>query len=158
MERSSPISGGLAGLVATAPMSAVMLGLRRLLPRVEQYALPPRQITVAATRKAGVEEHFDEPVSSLMTVLAHFGYGAAAGALYAPLSRRAPLPPVAAGIAYGLVVWTTSYLGLLPALGLISPAINHPARRNALMIVAHVVWGAALALLLERLDAQARRR
>ncbi len=158
MERSSPISGGLAGLVATAPMSAVMLGLRRLLPRVEQYALPPRQITVAATRKAGVEEHLDEPVSSLMTVLAHFGYGAAAGALYAPLSRRAPLPLVAAGIAYGLVVWTASYLGLLPALGLISPAINHPARRNALMIVAHVVWGAALALLLERLDAQARRR
>ena len=155
MERSSPITGGIAGLVATAPMSAVMLGLRRMLPRVEQYALPPRQITVAATRKAGFEEHLDEPARSLLTVVAHFGYGAAAGTLYAPLSRRVPFPPVAAGITYGMAVWTASYLGFLPVLGLISPATNHPARRNALMIVAHVVWGATMALLLERLDAQA---
>ena len=90
-----------------------------------------------------------------MTVLAHFGDGAGAGTVYAPRSRGVPLPPVAGGIAYGLVVWTASYLGLLPVVGLISPAINHPARRNALMIVAHVVWGATLALLLEHLDAQA---
>jgi putative membrane protein len=158
MDRWSLIAGGIAGLVATAPMSAVMLGLRRLLPRREQYALPPRQITVAATRKAGVDEHLDEPVRSLVTVVAHFGYGAAAGTMYAPLSRWVPLPPVAAGTAYGLVVWATSYLGLLPGLGLISPATDHPTRRNALMIVAHMVWGAALALLLERLDAQAWRR
>jgi putative membrane protein len=155
MDRSSLIAGGIAGLVATAPMSAVMLGLRQLLPLGEQYALPPRQITVAATRKAGVDEHLDEPASSLLTVVAHFGYGAAAGTVYAPLWRRVPFPPVAAGIAYGLVVWTASYLGLLPALGLISPATDHPARRNALMIVAHVVWGATMALLLGRLDVQA---
>ena len=155
MDRSSLIAGGIAGLVATAPMSAVMLGLRQLLPRGEQNALPPRQITVAAARKAGVDEHLDKPASSLLTVVAHFGYGAAAGTVYAPLSRRVPLPPVAAGIAYGLVVWTASYLGLLPALGLISPATDHPARRNVLMIVAHVVWGATMALLLERLDVQA---
>lgn len=32
------------------------------------------------------------------------------------------------------------------------PATKHPARRNALMIAAHVVFGAALGLLVERLE------
>jgi hypothetical protein len=54
---------------------------------------------------------------------------------------------VLAGTLYGLVVWGASYLGLVPALGLLSPATRHPRRRNALMIAAHLVWGAALGLL-----------
>jgi uncharacterized membrane protein YagU involved in acid resistance len=152
MRRSSPISGGIAGLVATVPMSMVMLLLRRLLPRHEQYALPPRQITSTATWKAGIGEHLDERGRSVLTVLAHFGYGAAAGALYAPLSRRWRGLPGIHGILYGLVVWASSYLGLLPAFGLLSPATEHPARRNTLMIVAHVIWGGVLDLVLKRLD------
>ena len=58
-------------------------------------------------------------------------------------------------MAYGLAVWTTGYLGLLPALGALRPATEHPPRRTALMIAAHVVWGAALGLLADR---NARRR
>jgi hypothetical protein len=42
--------GALAGLVATAPMTAVMLLLHRLLPAWEQYPLEPRRIT---TRRFG---------------------------------------------------------------------------------------------------------
>ena len=33
------------------------------------------------------------------------------------------------------------------ALAILRPATDYPARRNALMITAHVIWGAALGVL-----------
>jgi hypothetical protein len=51
-----------------------------------------------------------------------------------------------------VAVWAGSYLGWLPAAGILSPATEHPARRNALMIASHVVWGAAAGVIVERLS------
>jgi len=45
-------------------------------------------------------------------------------------------------------------LGMLPALGILHPATEHPARRNALMIGAHIVWGTTLGLAVEQLFGQ----
>jgi putative membrane protein len=84
-----------------------------------------------------------------------------AGGVYALLAdrfhqpiRQIPLPPAvraaSIGSLYGLLVWTASYLGWLPAVGILAPATRHPARRNALMIVAHLIWSATLGLLVER--------
>ena len=143
--------GALAGLVATAPMTAVMLLLHRLLPAWEQYPLEPRRITTRLARRAGLDEVAEEePAATAATAVAHFGYGAAAGALFPPLAGWLPVNKVAAGLAYGLAVWAGSYLGLVPALGLLSPATEQPRRRNLLMITAHLVWGGALGLLLAR--------
>ena len=50
--------------------------------------------------------------------------------------------PAAEGALYGLAVWGGSYLGLMPATGLYRSADEEPAARNALMITAHIVWGA----------------
>src|SRR5919107_176638 len=97
------VAGTLAGLTATAPMTAAMVAMHKALPAHERYPLP---------------------------------------------APRAPGRPVAKGITWGLIVWATSYLGLLPATGLHEPATRHPRERNLLMILAHVVWGGALGLLL----------
>jgi putative membrane protein len=56
------------------------------------------------------------------------------------------------GIGFGLLVWAGSYLGLLPALGLLSPATQHAPQRNLLMIAAHLVWGAVLGAVTDRLQ------
>ena len=147
------LAGALAGLVATAPMTVAMVALHRRLPREEQYPLPPREITVEMTQKAGVREHLDEPEQETRATLAnHFGFGAAAGALYAPLAEHVPGPPAVKGIAWGLAVWAGSYLGWLPAAGLYPPATEEPARRNALMIAAHVIWGAVTGTVTDRLQ------
>ncbi|MBB6099940.1 putative membrane protein [Deinobacterium chartae] len=144
------LAAALAGLAATAPMTVWMLGAQRLLPARERYPLPPERITEHAAEAVGLEAVAHRPpVRRAASLINHFAYGALAGALYAPLSRL-PGPALLRGLGYGTVVWSASYLGLLPTLGLLSPATRHPPRRNALMIVAHFVWGSALALLTER--------
>jgi uncharacterized membrane protein YagU involved in acid resistance len=92
-----------------------------------------------------------------LTVLSHFAYGATCGAIYGPLSGRLGGGGVIGGVAFGLAVWTGSYLGWLPAAGILTPATEHPGRRNALMIAAHVVWGAAAGVLVEQLTTGERK-
>ena len=142
--------GALAGFAATFPMTAAMTAMHRLLPEHERYPLPPKQITASAAEKTGAETHLGEAEHQALTAAAHFGYGAAMGALYAPAADKIPLPGAMRGAGFGVVVWTGSYLGLLPALGLLNPATEHPARRNGLMIAAHLIWGAMLGVLVER--------
>ncbi len=138
--------GALAGLAATAPMTLAMKLMHERLPREEQYPLPPRQVTEGIAEKAGVNEHMGEEEREAATWVSHFAYGAACGALYGALAGERPdRHPVVAGAGFGAAVWAGSYLGWLPAAGILSPATEHPARRNALMVAAHLVWGATAA-------------
>ena len=139
------LAGAVAGFVATIPMTLAMKAMHEYLPEEEKYPLPPRLIVENAEEAAGVERELDEKDEHRLTLVSHFAYGAGAGALYGASMNALDVKPNAAnGVVYGLGVWSASYLGLLPALGLLAPATEHPARRNALMIAAHVVWGASL--------------
>jgi uncharacterized membrane protein YagU involved in acid resistance len=137
--------GGVSGFLATLPMTISMVIMHRFLPEPERFPLPPRQITMKMADEAGVKRHMDEEERTAATYVAHFGYGAAAGTVYGIASRAAGVGAGArTGILFGLIVWFVSYLGLLPAARILPPATEHPAGRNALMIIAHVIWGAAL--------------
>lgn len=144
------LAGTIAGFAATVPMTAVMEALHHW-PRPEKEPLPPHRITVRLAESAALDEVVDEPHErTAATLVSHFGYGAAAGTSYAPLAERVPGHPAVKGAAFGVLVWTLSYLGWLPATGVLRPATRHSARRNTLMIVAHLVWGAATGVLAER--------
>lgn len=161
------LAGAASGFLATAPMTVAMEVMHRLLPQHERYPLPPRQIVDNATRQASAERevpgrphHPSERHSGLdperenrggVALAAHFAFGTMAGSAYGPIARTRPSSPALAGIGYGLLVWGSQYLGVLPAMGVLSNAKHHPGRRNALMIAAHVVWGATLGLLTDRL-------
>lgn len=123
-------------------MSAVMLALFQRLPRRERYPLPPALITDGVLRT--VREHRGATITA-----SHFAYGAATGALY-PLVAARSGGSVAGGAIFGIALWTASYLGWIPLAGLMPPATKEPARRNALMLAAHVVWGMSLALAFRR--------
>lgn len=145
-------AGALAGLLATGPMSAVMLALYRRLPRHEQYPLPPRQITEELAEITGTEPILSgEGTKRAATWLAHFGYGASVGSLYPLTAGRLAMPVALRGMLFGMLVWTGSYMGLLPAFNILPPATRTPFRRNALMIAAHLVWGASIALAVRQL-------
>lgn len=147
------VTGGIAGFAATVPMTAAMEAMHDLLPPHEQYPLPPRQITEHVIEKAGVDDNLQEHEESALSMVNHFAYGAATGAIYAAGLKAIGAKPTAAnGIIFGLGVWTASYQAWLPLAGILPPAHDQPARRNALMIAAHVVWGAALGLTLKKID------
>jgi hypothetical protein len=134
--RGRLIAGAIGGIVGTAAMTAAMRRLHRRLPARERYPLPPREITERTTPVPS------GAVSADLTLINHFGFGAAAGALMA----GARPPGVVGGSLWGLLVWLASYFGWVPASGILRPASSHPARRNALMILVHLVWGSVAAL------------
>lgn len=142
MEFSRLLSGAIAGFTATVPMSVVMKGAQLLLPKRERYALPPSIITSQAARKAGQPPSSDKE-HGVRTLVMHFGVGAGFGLLYGLSTKVAgkrqsgPLR----GIIFGLLVWAVSYLGIMPALNLYNSPDREPARRHAMMIVAHLIWG-----------------
>jgi hypothetical protein len=128
-------------------MTVMMGAMHRALPPNEREPLPPRQITQNAAAAAGVALGADEETREAATLATHFGYGASAGSLYAPFAGSTRLPPVVEGALYGMLVWGGSYLGILPGAGLYRSAKDETAGRNALMMSAHLVWGASLGLL-----------
>jgi uncharacterized membrane protein YagU involved in acid resistance len=147
------VTGGLAGLVATVPMSLTMVVMHRLLPPQERYALPPRLVAMRLFEKAHLPKPPEREERTALTIAAHFLYGTSVGAAYGLVGRSLPVPLAVGGligVLYGLGVWAVSYLGWLPALGILSPATKHPERRNLLMIVAHLVWGMTMGLLVHR--------
>lgn len=145
------LQGALAGALATFPMTVAMVSLYRGLPRSGRHPLPPVQITAEFARRAGARRRLAGRRLVAAALAAHFGYGAATGALYPLILGRARAESRLAGVAYGVGIWTLSYLGWIPALRVLEPATEHPPQRNALMIFAHIVWGAALAQTLRRL-------
>lgn len=149
------ILGFICGVVATGPMTAAMVLWHRRLPVREKYPLPPREITGAIMDKAGVSVTTDQ--LSAATLVAHFAYGGAAGGLYGLIPRRKLHEPIVSGFVLGFLVWSLSYFGLLPALGILRPATEHPARRSGLMLGAHFLWGVSLCALHQLLLDDARR-
>ena len=126
--------GALAGITATMAMTATMRTLFSTLPAEERYPLPPRELTECMLPAS-------QSTLPALTVLAHFAYGAAAGALFGALPERR----WGTGAGYGVAVWALSYLGWIPGLNILKPATQHPPRRDMVMIAAHLVWGTALA-------------
>ena len=145
--------GATAGFLGTIPMTIFMLAMHRFLPKWQQYALPPQEITDELANRADLEKHMDKKERLSAALVSHFGYGATMGAIYSLISKRIPLPYLLKGTIFGLVVWVASYLGLLPALGISQSADEEPVRRNLLMIAAHVVWGSTTGILADMLRA-----
>ena len=131
----------LAGFIGTIPMTIFMLLTQRLLPKGEQYNLPPEIITSELAHRAHLKHHMDKRQILIATLISHFGYGAAVGTLYSPLEQRKFLPASVQGALFGVLVWAGGYLCGLPFLGMKEKGQTEPLRRNLMMIAAHIVWG-----------------
>ena len=137
------IRGAITGCLATAPMSVAMQAMFERLPRREQRELPPRTIAMRLAGSLGARSRMSEPAHRRVTLVSHFAMGASMGALFSAVRPRIPLPTPLAGIGLGLAVWGINYAGLLPRSGLYPPVKDQTSRRAALMVIAHLVWGAA---------------
>ena len=136
------LRGALAGAVATVPMSAVMLALRKHMG--EQ---PPDVITTQAAHAVGANP--SENQADALASVAHVAFGAMSGAAYAALPKWGP-PPLR-GVLTGLAIWASAYQGVVPALRIMPPASEDQPKRPGVMIAAHVVYGGALGVLEHKL-------
>jgi hypothetical protein len=133
---SRMLIGAIAGFVGTMAMTSAMRRLHKRLPKEERYPLTPREIIDSTAEAAGAAPS-DEAAKDTTTA-AHFLYGAGSGALMGAFNT--PVSPVTGAVA-GVAVWLGSYMGWIPAGGILKPASHHPPRRNGVMIAAHLVWG-----------------
>lgn len=139
--------GATAGVVATLAMSVPMLAASRL-GIVQRQA--PAQMTDRLVQRMGLADDIkDEDTRDALAVANHLGFGAGGGAIFGLVSRRLPrsVPRVAAGMAYGAMIWTVSYAGWVPALRLMPAPQDDELARPALMLGAHLVYGAVLGAL-----------
>jgi uncharacterized membrane protein YagU involved in acid resistance len=146
------LTGAVAGGVATLPMTFAMNRMRRKLPDEQQYPLPPRVITEQVVRTANMGWVLSEPEVKGLTLVAHYGYGASMGVVYAMTQQVLPEDPLVKGMVFGVAVWAGSYLGCRPILRPLRSALRQPPERHALMIAAHLVWGGVLGLLHARFE------
>lgn len=138
------LSGAAAGFIATIPMTIFMLATQPFLPQGQHYDLPPEIIIKELAHRLHVRSRMSKPQILVVTLVSHFAYGSAMGAIYSPLELRTlPVAPVQ-GSLFGLLVWAASYLGLLPLLRISASGHREPAHRNYMMIAAHLIWGTAL--------------
>ncbi|MET9344212.1 DUF6789 family protein [Nonomuraea sp. NPDC003804] len=146
---SQLVRGAFAGTTATTAMSAVMLAGDKVGLMREH---PPKHITRALLPG---HPHRPKPGEKPMAVLAHYAFGAGAGALLALVTRGrgAPLP---VGVAYGLAIWLASYEGWVPSLTRLPPAHRDQPGRQLVMALGHVVFGSVLAASLRRRNRRAQ--
>lgn len=141
-------NGIWSGILATDPMTSAMLIMRREMPADQKSPLPPSTITNEIISRAGLQ-NLPTARKEDLTLISHFGYGAACGLIYA-LSRslipekEKEVSPLLTGAIFCLSVWGFSYMVGNPSTGLRASAQKMPAKRNAMMILAHLVWGASL--------------
>ena len=136
------LRGALAGGLATAPMSAVMMGAKQL---GLVGGMPPEKITAKFLNRGGIRR--SEVQQDVLATLTHFGFGAAAGAAFGVVAPRRLIARVPLGMAYGAGIWGVSYMGWVPALGIMPPADRDRRDRQMVMLASHLVYGTALALL-----------
>ena len=139
--------GFFGGFLATLPMTIWMLSANRLLPAKKPDPLPPEEITETLIRKADLEPAVNDTQKKEASLVNHFLYGGLVGMPFGVLKSG---DGVKQGLFYGLWVWISNYLGLLPVVRLYPPATHEPARMNVIMIIAHLCWGASLGWLIDR--------
>ncbi len=156
MDQGRMTSGALAGFGATIPMTMSMALLKRF-PERDPTPIPPKRVAREMVRKVDVAPSPKGLKQAIFTYTTHFGFGAAAGVLYALVVRRPENHPAWKGLGFGLGVWATSYMGWIPALGIL-PSPSHETKQHlASQVLSHVVWGTVLGTISASLTSQKKK-
>lgn len=135
------VRGASAGALATGAMTVPLAALHE---RERLGPTPPVRITRSLLRRLGLTP--GRRANAGLAALAHLGFGTSLGALFGLLLRRprSRVATVGAAVGYAAGVWTLSYAGWIPALGILPrPDRDRPAR-PAVTLLSHVVYGIAL--------------
>lgn len=144
----------IAGFMASVVMDAATTTVQRAqspADRVRERAVSPGlAYEVAAEKAAGAIGLELSDRARHMTGLAfHFGLGIGWAPLYPLLRRGLGLSALAAGLATGLSLFAIVDEGLNTIIGSSAPPQAYPVSTHVRGLVGHLVYGAALALVVE---------
>lgn len=142
------VIGGVAGTLATLPMSGLIWSARRL--GLYHRSPAPEAVATRLAQRVTGKRAATAPQRRLLTSLTHVGFGSGAGALYGTTARLRP-PSVWTGMLFGLALWLISYKGWIPALGLLPAPEDDEQGHAVTMVAAHLVYGGTLGLVTRRL-------
>jgi len=129
--------GALAGLIGgLAGAGAKALAEQMLPPRVQGQTPPP---IVLAEQFAGHPLPPTQQQIAVQTI--HWGFGAAAGAIYGALAEVEPSLAAWRGAAFGLALNRLTHESILPRMGLSAPKDAQPAQERISEWVTHAVYG-----------------
>lgn len=129
--------GALAGLIGgLAGAGAKALAEQMLPPRVQGQPPPP---VVLAEQVAGRPLPPSQQQIAMQTI--HWGFGAAAGAIYGALVEVEPSWGAWRGAAFGLTLNRLTHETILPRMGLAKPRNAQPAQERISEWMTHAVYG-----------------
>jgi putative membrane protein len=127
------LAGLVAGLVATAAKSVAE---KLYPPRTHGEPEPPEAL---AEKIAG--HSLDPATKTAAAESIHWGFGAAAGAVYGAAAEFYPAVTAREGASFGLVLMSLTHQSALPALDLSAPAEEQTARERTSEAATHVLYG-----------------
>ncbi len=145
------IYGALSGSLGAACMTVIRMAARRR--GVIEKTIPQAAEEWLAQR-LGVGYRAHPLVHHLADQGMHLAYGAALGTGYALIAGGRSPSVLGRGLAYGVVTWFAGSWVFLPLLRAKQAAWHKHASENAVDLLAHLVFGAATALVSEELAAQ----
>jgi hypothetical protein len=148
------VYGALSGSVAAACMTVVRSAARRR-GMIEKTV--PQVVEESLAHRAGLGRNTHPVLHHLIDQAMHTGYGAALGVGYALVTRGRPGSLAARALGYGAATWLFGSWLLLPLMRAKQAPWKKGPAENVVDVVAHLVFGAATALVTEELSSQSDR-
>ena len=143
--RKRAMTGAIGGLGATLVLS----GLREAWARVGLvFETAPMQV-VDRVEELGLVGELSPWGRRLLTVFAHFAYGAGTGMFFGLLRRErgGPGEEASVGSALGVLAWGAGWASWLPLTGVHKAPWTQKTPKVLLPVIDHAVFGAAWGLL-----------
>jgi uncharacterized membrane protein YagU involved in acid resistance len=144
-------AAGYLGTKAMEPVSMKLYELEHPEARAREDVVrpgPPYRIAAEKLSRLAGFQLSEEQLDRLSLVL-HYGLATQWAPLYPLLRRRTSLSPVAAGLATGVAMSVVADELMTPAFGFSAPNLDYPLATHARGMVAHLVFGLAVAAAVE---------
>lgn len=141
------LHGAIAGAIGAGTMTLLRTAARRA-GLID--AMVPEAVERWAAARLGAPGG-DPVVHRLADQAIHHAYGAALGAGYGLLSRRASVPSTKRIVGFGIATWALGGLVLFPALRIARPAWRARPREVATDLAAHLAYAGVVAYLTDEL-------
>ncbi len=133
----SIVKGAVAGMIGgLAGAGAKVLAEKLFPPRVQGQTPPPVVLVEQVTGHSLPEGGKQAAMHAI-----HWGFGAAAGAVYGALVEMEPSVGAWKGAAFGIALNKLTHESILPKMGLAAPKNQQPTQERISEWVTHAIYG-----------------